>query len=106
MSDYKVQSKYQAEFILKKFTECGSCSECPLNEEGWRCSYLAEQAKKYLKNYAELEEKKYVEIFDGYVCAIGGYKCCKKELINGLHPCCECEHCTSMEDAWLEEQEL
>lgn len=43
-------TKEQAEAIIKAWNECSTCSECKLNTpEGWRCSYLKEQAEKYLR---------------------------------------------------------
>ena len=48
--EFMIYNREQAEKILKAFNECDTCSECALNTpEGWKCSYLAEQAKKYLE---------------------------------------------------------
>lgn len=48
--EFMIYSKEQAEKILETYNKCGTCSECALNSpEGWKCSYLAEQARKYLK---------------------------------------------------------
>lgn len=48
--DFIITSEEQAMAILNAYWECKICSDCILNTpEGWKCSYLAEQAKKYLK---------------------------------------------------------
>lgn len=48
--EFMIYSKEQAKRILEAYKKCGICSECALHSpEGWKCSYLAEQARKYLK---------------------------------------------------------
>lgn len=48
--NYEIRDKEHAESILKAYGNCSNCNECQLNTvEGWKCSYMAEQALKYLK---------------------------------------------------------
>lgn len=50
MQKFYIRSRAHAEAILRAYSKCGVCAECALNSpEGWRCSYLAEQAMKYLE---------------------------------------------------------
>lgn len=54
MSRFFIKSVEQAQAILAAYKRCGSCSECPLDTpEGWRCSYLAEQAERYLEKHCD-----------------------------------------------------
>lgn len=54
MNELHIRTKEQAEAIIKAWEECRICSECKLNSpEGWRCSYIKEQAEKYLKENKE-----------------------------------------------------
>lgn len=47
--EFTIRNEKQAREIIKAFNECSTCSECKLNNaEGWRCSYLKEQAEEYL----------------------------------------------------------
>lgn len=36
-----------------EYNKCRNCGECDLNAEGWKCSYIYEQAQKYIKNHPE-----------------------------------------------------
>ena len=50
MNELYIRNKEQAEKIIEAWKNCSICNECPLNSpEGWRCSYIKEQAEKYLK---------------------------------------------------------
>lgn len=54
MSELYIQNKEQAKKIIKAWNNCRICSECKLNSpEGWKCSYIKEQAEKYLKEHKE-----------------------------------------------------
>ena len=49
MQTYYIRDTEHAKAIIKAYEHCSICSECPLNTaEGWRCSHMYEQAKKYL----------------------------------------------------------
>lgn len=51
---FYVRSAEQAHAIIDAYRKCGICSDCPLNSpEGWRCSYLEEQARRYLERHGE-----------------------------------------------------
>lgn len=57
MSNFFIASKSQAESILEEFERCHDCGSCALNTaEGWKCSYLAECAKKYLEKHRNEKE--------------------------------------------------
>jgi hypothetical protein len=57
MSSFFIASKAQAEAILEEFERCRDCGSCGLNTaEGWKCSYLAECARKYLEKHRNDKE--------------------------------------------------
>lgn len=57
MSSFFIASKAQAEAILEEFERCRNCDDCGLNTpEGWKCSYLAECARKYLEKHRNEKE--------------------------------------------------
>lgn len=57
MSSFFIASKAQAEAILEEFERCRDCGDCGLNTaEGWKCSYLAECAREYLKKHRDEKE--------------------------------------------------
>jgi hypothetical protein len=49
MINYVITSEEQARAIINAYNNCRDCGECPLNAEGWRCSYLYEVALRYLE---------------------------------------------------------
>ena len=54
VSRFFIRDMEQARAILNAYQRCAGCSECPLDTpEGWRCSYMAEQAEKYIENHGE-----------------------------------------------------
>lgn len=54
MANYYIRDAAHAAAILDEFRRCGDCGNCALNTpEGWRCSHMAEQAEKYLRDHRE-----------------------------------------------------
>lgn len=54
MANYYIRDAAHAAAILDEFRRCGGCGNCDLNTpEGWRCSHMAEQAEKYLRDHRE-----------------------------------------------------
>ena len=52
MSEFYIRNKEVAKQIVEAFKQCGRCDNCILNSpEGWYCSYLYDQAVKYLENH-------------------------------------------------------
>lgn len=44
----------QAAAIIHAYNHCGHCDTCPLDTpEGWRCSYLHDQAAAYIAAHKE-----------------------------------------------------
>ena len=53
MQNFVIRNAEQARAIIDAYNRCPGCSDCPLSTpEGWRCSYLVEQARKYLSRHA------------------------------------------------------
>lgn len=51
MQKFIIRDTAQAEQIMHAYEHCTTCSECLLHTpEGWRCSYMYQQAKRYLQN--------------------------------------------------------
>lgn len=51
MSSYYIRDAAHAAAIIAAYQKCRNCGECDLNSEGWKCSYIYEQAQKYIKNH-------------------------------------------------------
>lgn len=54
MANYYIRDAAHAAVILDEYRRCSDCGNCGLNTpEGWRCSHMAEQAEKYLRDHRE-----------------------------------------------------
>lgn len=52
MSKFFIRDEEQARAIIRAYENCSVCSSCPLNTpEGWRCSYLCQQAENYIRQH-------------------------------------------------------
>lgn len=48
-----VNSIEQAADIIRRYEKCGICEDCGLRDGGWKCSYVYEQAVKYLEKLGQ-----------------------------------------------------
>mgnify|MGYP007066967202 CR=1 FL=1 len=48
MKDVFIRDEEMARAIIARYEKCGVCSECWLQAEGFRCSYVYEKALAYI----------------------------------------------------------
>lgn len=54
MKDVFIRDEEMAMAIIDRYEKCGVCSECWLQAEGFRCSYVYEKALAYLNRKADV----------------------------------------------------